>query len=269
MAFLTINGVTVPTADGISVDPETVGEGFARGQGGAGRMNFQGYKQHVKGRTQPLTQLEAFAWYAVLTGQTDHWGFLADLYSDKGYGPSSSTLATQAAGGRNGSSKLTLGATTGAITYTGSFVTGVGLTLLVGRYESAAWHDYALTWTTAGVLSAVYRDGVAQAVSLPSWLTISYAASSFTLLNTAGASQDFCELAHINAQAPVAWLVALNTWRASNNQSLSPRITVAGDFHPVALTMFGKNGATKSQMLTVGGAFADNARVLDFELMES
>jgi hypothetical protein len=271
MAFLTINGVTVPIAsDGASIDVDTVGEGFARAQGGAGRMNFQAYKQHVKLHTTPMTQAEAFAWFVWLSGQHDHWGFAADLYSDKGYGPSSSTLATQGTGGRNGSSKLTLGATTGAIAYTGSFVTGIGFTLLVGRFESAAWHDYALTWSPVGTLTAVYRDGVAQAVALPTWLTFTYATSSFSLLNTAGTAQDFCELAHINAPAPASWLAQLSAWRASNNQPTTPRLTAAGDIHPTTLTVFGKVGSAKNMMGALNGAaFADNLRVLDFELMES
>lgn len=264
MALIAIHGVTLQTAEA-SIDPDTVGEGFARAQGGLGRQNFQAFKQHIKGRTVPLTQAEGFAWYAVLTGQTDHWGFAADLYSDKGYGPTASSGATQAAGGRNGSSKLTLAATTGNITY--AVTTTNGVTFCAGRYESGAWADYALTWSAAGALTAVYRNGTAQAVSLPSWIV--YTSTSIQLTNTAASAQDFCELAVINAPAPTAWLSALNTWRASNNQATAPRLTVAGDIHPIALTMFGKVGGTKNMMVVVGGAFADNARVIDFELMEA
>lgn len=270
MSFLTIDGIDAQVHDEtFTMNPEKIGLGVTRAADGSARNSYSSRKHHAKGQTISLDQAHAVFLAALLDGMLDHWTF-ADLYSDKGVASSNSSGATlTAGGGRNASNKLTLAATTGQATWAAIWPAGVGLTMLVGRFESAAWHDYAITWDATGTLQAVYRDGVAQAVSLPTWIVMAWAALTIRIQQTAGTTQDYCELALVYAQGPTDNLATLNTWRAANNMTSTPSaVTCAGDFHPTALTMEGVVGDTSQHQVVFSGVLADNARVVPFELFE-
>jgi hypothetical protein len=274
-AYLAIFGVTFQPSpsDAQHAPPEVIGEGLVRAADGSGRLNVQAYKDGYKASTPPLSQLEAYAWQQLLLGRHDHWSFTPDLYSDKGQGPSASTLATAVAGGLFGNA-LQLAATTGSVSYAG-LIGAAGLTILIQRKEAGVWHDYALTWNGSGALTNVYKDGVAQALALPNWSpapTFTFATGTFKIDNTAGAAQLYDELVVFPFEAPASWLQPLATWRATNAWAQSPNLTVAGDFHPVALTMLGKPGSFSSKAVMgvlSGSTFSTNLRQLSVELVEA
>lgn len=267
--FLDINGVPFPSAyDSVTVDPMWIGSGQGRAQDGTARVNFQAVKQHIKGRSTPLSLKEAQAWALFLSGLTDHARFDADLYTDKGTGPAAATSgATQAAGGRYGG-KLTLAATTGVLAY--DAVWGAyGGTVLVARFESGSWADYGITWNAAGACTNLVRSGVTQATAFPSWFTITTATGTVKLLNTAGSAQDFDEFSIWALEAPLAWLAQLTTFRSTQAMAVAPAFVCSGDFHQVALTCVGHLASGKALTGTLPGATFGVLRMVDLDVEEA
>lgn len=263
MAFLNINGVDVEvaTANGAEVDPEVVGGGLVRAADASLRDNFQDEKTTFKASTTLMASEDALFLAALLQQKQDHWAFLVDLLSDKGLAPSSSTLATVGAGGPWAHGQLSLGATTGQVTYPSVFG-AMGGTLQVARFESGAWHEYQVvvgTVSTNYACAAVYKDAVAQATAYPSWLVVT-GAGTVQLKNTTGSPVLYGELVFTNAPTTSQTLAtSLYAFRTGFFPPLAPNLTCSGDWNPIPLTMLSNPGAVKY----VAGATIQRTVTLD------
>ena len=271
MALITLNGIELDALAGSGDEEELeIGEGVSRAFDGSALRSVRGYKRQWSFTSVLDTPANSRGFRRLLQGRFRHWNFDADLFSDGGLGPSASSGASSVAGGLFGNA-LQLAATTGSITYAGigGVASGDGFTLLIQRKESGAWHDYHLSWDYTGALSGVYKDGVVQATTLPSWIT-SYTHSSGTLVlnSTAGSAQLFDEMVALSFEAPLAsWSTQLDVWRNSSAWSASPRLSMSGTLG--VATVMGKPGKAKLQQAVVGGTFYDNAESFPFDLWEA
>lgn len=252
MAFCIINGVTLPVAfSGPGYDEKELGDGITRAYDGTARRNTITRKKTFKLNVPVADQATQEAWRSFLWGDTNHWTFDVNLLSTKSLAPNSSSSftsgATQAAGGKYGG-KLTLAATTGKIRWNGVLPYS-DWTVLVWRFESAAWHHYIIK-STASVCTGVWKDGASQSAVFPSWVFATYGSGStnaFDLLNTAGSSQDFDDLVLLPFGIPAAWASSLYTFHAAQAFPTKPAgLLLTGDIVPTpstSLTVLGRPGS--------------------------
>lgn len=267
MAFLTLNGIELSVlADSGDRDDLEIGEGLSRAWDGSAQRSVRAYKRQWTLQTVPDVPATSQAFVRLLQGRQHHFSFDSDLNSDGGLAPSTSAGATTVGGGKFGNA-LQLGPS-GSIEYSG--VDGSrqsdGLTVLVQRFESSAWHDYALTWDASETLTNVYRDGVAQALSLPSWISYPPGLHAVSFGNPGGSAQLYDELVFWPFEAPSTWLAQLATWRATNAWSFGPSLTMAGTLGSV--TVQGKPSKSKLQIAVIDGVAYDNAESFSFDLWE-
>jgi hypothetical protein len=269
MAFITLNGITlsvlVPSGDREELE---IGEGLQRAFDGSTQRSVRAYKRRWTLTTVIDTPVISRAFQKLLQGRGHRWSFNTDLYSDLGLGPSASSGASSVGGGLFGNA-LQLAATTGSVTFAGfAGPSGVGgCTVLVQRYESGSWVDYALTWDATGALTNVYRAGVAQALAVPAWMVFTYSSGTLQLVNTAGAAQLFDELVVWPFEAPVGWLSQLFTWRATNAWSFGLTLTMAGSIGSGQVQ--GKLGKIKLQPVTLNGVAYDAGESFALDLWEA
>ena len=109
MAYLALNGVTVPVAPG---GKQSYVEHGSRDPAYAGNTVISIVARKWRGSfvTSPLSELAAKALIAMLCGQGDYWGFENTLYSAKGRAPTASTGASFTTG-KIGTYAVSLGAT--------------------------------------------------------------------------------------------------------------------------------------------------------------
>lgn len=153
---------------------------------GSTRISRRRRKRDIAFRTVPLTNAQAHAWLCLLTGEGEAWSFDSSVYGSKGTGPSAITNTSQGAPSpKYGSGRLSVGATTGSITYGGVAVNGWGgssdWTVMLWRYEGAAWVHYVVRSDGAKWVNGVRTDGAST-----TWLTVS--AGNVTIANTTGAA---------------------------------------------------------------------------------
>jgi hypothetical protein len=253
---LALNGIQVPAEIG-SVErpaPELIG---ARGRSPAGgaQDGVRSRKQLFRGRLKVLPGAEADAWRGLLGGRGHHFSFDVNLYSDRGLGPSSSSGTSIVAGGKFGA-KLRLAATTGQVTYG---LVSTAWTVLVWRYESAAWHHYIVRSD-----AAAWVDG--SATSVPAWLVVS---GSTKLTNTAGSAQDFDDLVVLPYLMPSGWVADVYAEHSAQAWAPVPRLRLTGDLVPGApLTVSGGPGDGGRIPSVQSGSFDLTAETLEFELRE-
>lgn len=141
----------------------------------------------------PLLSADAVAFEGLICGLGEHWSFDTSLYGSKGLGPSGTIDAIQTAGTpKFGAGVLRLSATTGTITFAGA-AQGPGgtfrkYTVMVWRRESGVWHHYIVTSSGHKWLDGVRADGTST-----TWLVVT-AVGDVTIVNTAGATQDYDDL---------------------------------------------------------------------------
>lgn len=220
MSFLTLNGIVVPVAvESAKEDPpEEIGES-SRAHGGSMRKSIITTKAGWSAETTPITTSEARALRRLLLGEGHRWSFDSNLYSSKGLGPNVGYAAAQSTsgGGKYGAGYLSVNATTGTITW--AYATGSEWTVFVWRFESAAWHHYAVRSD-----GSAWKDAVAD--SVPTWLTVS--GSVVTIANTTGAAVKYDDLVVLPYQAPSSWVSSI--YNAGSAFSDLWKLSAAGDF---------------------------------------
>lgn len=172
---------------------------------GSTRVSRSRRKRDIAFRTVPLTDAEAHAWLCLLTGEGEAWSFDASLYGSKGTGPSTYTNTAQGAGvTKYGTGRLSVGATTGTITFSGVVENAWGgstsWTVMFWRYEGTAWVHYVVRAD-----GAKWLDGVRNDAASTLWLDV--ADGNVTIENTTGAAVLYDDLV-------VLPFAVLDTWPA-------------------------------------------------------
>ena len=267
MAFITLNGIALSVlANSGDRDDLEIGEGLSRAFDGSAQRSVRAWKRQWTLSTIPDVPSVSQAFVALLQGRGHRWSFDTDLYSDQGLGPSASSATSIAAGGR-WSNAMLFTTSGGSLSYAG-LAGALGFTLLVWHEDSGVWNDYALTWNAAGTLTNVYKNGVAQAVALPAFIT-SFTIATGTLVlvaNASSTSRAFDDMVAWPFEAPAAWLPQVYAFRNAGPWSFGPTFTMSGTL--ATATVQGKPGKSKLQMAVINGTLYDNAESFQFDLWE-
>lgn len=169
---------------------------------GTTRVTRLARKNDLTFKSVPLTHAEAHAWKCLLTGEGETWAFDASLYGSKGTGPSTATDTAQSAGSsKYGAGKLSVGATTGTITYSSVTLNGWGgsgaWTVMVWRFE-AAWVHYVVRSD-----GAKWVDGVRNDAASTTWLSV--ASTNVTIANTTASAVLYDDLVVLPFAMLDAW----------------------------------------------------------------
>ena len=92
MAFLTLNGITIPTAVGGEVTPQVIG-GMGRAYDGTMRRDRRAIKRRWRFKTPPLAVATAQLVRSIVESQGHLWTFDSDTYSEGGLPAASSSRA--------------------------------------------------------------------------------------------------------------------------------------------------------------------------------
>lgn len=267
MSFLTVFGLDVPIAAGSFAESvEEVGEG-KRAYDGTLRLSRHTGKRLFDFSLVPLEFQEAEAWAGLLRGLGEAWNYDSNhLYGSKGTGPSSSSGATvNAAAAFTGGYGLRLAATTGSIVYPVSYPRGATVLLRRDAASDDTWSHYCVDSTGRKWVAGSRNDAAST-----SWLTIG--ATSITLANTSGSTDDYDEIVFLPFLLPTSWPPLLAA--VSVPPPELPRLTVRGDVVPDesaaadSFSMLGQLVGGDTVHATLGGAWRTNARVLKCRLAE-
>lgn len=259
-AFLAINGLTVPIAvNSFDETPREIG-GMEAAYDGTARLSRQSTKHDCAFEMTPQASADALAWESLIRGLGQQWSFLSSLYGTKGLGPTAGYVATQTATGGKFAGRLTVTATTGAISYAAAL--GSNWAAMFWRFESAAWHHHIILSS-----GTKYLDGV---VSVASTSYFAVASGTATITNVTGSDVDYSDLVLLPylpiSTWPATWGIAAAAF------SSLPLLNVTGDAVPETTTrsMLGK--VSKSELLpavVAGASFKANVRRLSVELSEA
>lgn len=195
MAKLALSGINLGAMMAKAFDPKItlrdVGD-VATAVDGSTRVTRSARKYDTVFKSVPLSVSDAAAWRSLITGEGETWTFDSSLYGSKGLGPSSSTNTSQSAGSAKfGAGKLSVGATTGTITWTAAAANAFGRssewTVGVWRFEGAVWVHYVVRSDAAKWVDGVRNDGAST-----TWLTVS--SGNVTIANSTGAAVFYDDL---------------------------------------------------------------------------
>lgn len=269
--YLTIFGVPISVAiDSGEPGRRSIGGERSRAASGAARANAISYKQTLKCRSVPLKTQEAQALQGLLDWQYDAIRFTESTGStDKGLAPAVMTGTVSTSGGRLSTGRVTI-ASTQAAEWDGVFGPQGG-TVALSRKESGTWYEYVLTWNASMTLTAVYKDAVAQATSLPAWLSAPSTSDYKLSLVYLAASVDYGQIQVFPFEMPTSWFSALNDWRLVNTLPQAPLLAVAGDWNRQGLNMLGPGGGDSKAFggAVGGGSFLTSNREVSIDLEES
>jgi len=269
MSGVSINGVDLEVQmDALKIDTETIGE-TTRAADASLRDNIQAQLLKASGTTLIITMGEALFLRALLLRQRDAWRWSSDLFSDKGLGPSASS-GTTVGGGAGG--ELELEASTGTVTYPRQN-RGAGFTVAVAvDPDGSGFHDWIVAFDQAHSIAALYKDGVAQYPSLPSWITCG--SLFFTLKSSTAHVHKFSDLEAIDAAIQPSQATGLAAFRAANvnydgNDGLprGPDLWVDGIW-PAMMIMQGDVSESTTAAGVVGSGFASDNLPLAFSLRQ-
>lgn len=142
-------------------------------------------------KSVPVSVSDAHAWRSLLSGEGEVWSFDSSLYGSKGSGPTASTNVTQSAGSsKYGAGKLSVGATTGTITYGGAAANPWGKS---SEWTVSVWRN-AGSWEHYVVRSdgAKWVDGVRNDAASTTWLSVS--SGNVTIANSTGSAVVYDDL---------------------------------------------------------------------------
>jgi hypothetical protein len=272
MAFLTLNGWTVPVADGqASVSYRQLGRQSRSYMGKlSGTYRSKVREWRLKTTLQDEETSEALEGLIAGSGQT--WSFDNDLYSSKGLGPVTGyTITVTAAGG-----KLTGYVTVASNTSLAYLVTNdiVPYTMMVWKKHGGTWYHYAID-----IAGTQYKNGVVHVPgagdSVANWFA--YSGGYFTIqgkdIAGVNAAADYDDLVIVPYTMPLAQiLAAYTTGNAGQPFSLLPALWLQGDLIPAtlpgAVSVMGEMGENAYLQAMFDGSFQDNLRTLDFVLRE-
>lgn len=221
MAFLRINGITVPCRDGtVSKTPSAWGEqerSFLN-------RPFRRRRRRVRSwsATTPVVDAESSdSFEGLIEGRGHHFSFdgaNAGAWSEAGLGPESGSLYTIGSPGHIGSGKLVV---TGSVTWNPSLIDGKS-TILYWRSS-----DSGVTWEHVSVRAdgAKWLDGVRADATTTAELTVSNGAVSLT---SSFQYDDLVILPYMLAESHVE---AFYAWANAGLKPFSPlpRLTIDGD----------------------------------------
>jgi hypothetical protein len=257
MAFLVLNGVTVPvSADGVSLAHAAVGSEAERSPAGvlAGGPNTT--KREWSMTTIPLPASELDAWVGLIEGKGHTWAFDSELHSKRGRAVASGTGTLVSGGAVWGASllRLSVGA---SISWATQFLP-LAWTLLVWRKESGVWKHYVVRsdgfrWENGNFF-----------VGNP--LGIAVTGGSVTLSGLSGLT-DFDDLVALPYAVPSAWAPLLYARHAATAWTALPRIHAAGDFGGASSTWRGRVTDSRAVRCVLNGVLT-TGYVLEFNLRE-
>ena len=259
MSFLAINGIEFPAeVQTLMEPPRLIGSTSVADDGSAVRSE-QGTKLDFEFNSLPMSAADAHAWANLIRGHGHRFGF-ETFYAASGLGPVAgyvgATLITTHP--KFGTKNLNLAATTGTISFAAAL--GSFWTVLVWRYESAAWHHY--TVNSAG---QKWVDGVRNDAATTTWLSVT--SGTATIANTSGAAVEYDELVLLPFVTPTSWP---EVWGVSAVAfSDLARLNVTGDAVAESGTrvMIGGTGSIKVLASKLDGAAWSAAnRVLPIQL---
>lgn len=190
MAKLALSGINLGAMMAKAFDPKItlrdVGD-VATAVDGSTRVTRSARKYDTVFKSVPLSVSDAAAWRSLITGEGETWTFDSSLYGSKGLGPSSSTNASQSSGSAKfGAGKLSVGATTGTITWNAATANPFGR---VSDWTISLWRstDGGATYLHNLIRSdgSTWLNGVASGIVYSPWLTIS-GGGNVTIFNTTG-----------------------------------------------------------------------------------
>lgn len=265
MAYLTLNGVTVPVAvDSVSMSFEDVGGERERSPLGELVGGPIATKREWRMSTTPLPVSEVDAWIGLIEGAGHTFPFDVDLYSARGRGTSAGT-ATLITPGAKWGAKFARLTTTNTVAWNLGY--GAAWTTLFWYASNAG----AIPWTHAMARSGAvgYLNGVTQS-SIPDSLGPVFS-GSFIL----GDGEDILTVADVafdDAVAlpyvvPDAWVLGMYTQHNASAWSALPRVLAAGDFSASSVTVRGKVTGSKVIRHSRNGSLT-SGHLLDFTLRE-
>lgn len=177
-------------------------------------------------KSVPLSLADAQAWRDFIAGEGETWSFDVSLYGSKGTAPIAMVGATFSAGSAKfGAAKLSVGATTGTITFPAAVneygSTSKGWTVGVWRFESGAWRHYVVRDD-----GAKWSNGVRNDATSTAWLSV--ITPNVTIANSTGAAVFYDDLVILPYRVPLDWPPQ---WYASAFAfGLLPYHVATGDF---------------------------------------
>lgn len=176
MAFLTINGLTVPARnDTAPFELRGVGGEDDLAYNGTPILSRQRQVVDISFESTPLSLSDALAWAGLISGEGEVWSFDSTLYGSKGLGPNSAT------GLSVGTGKISNGLNIAANSPARTAVFEAGLptkyaVLCWYKLGAGSWAHYVVQYT--GSTTQKWVDGTRNDAASTSWLTVS---SSVTL----------------------------------------------------------------------------------------
>jgi hypothetical protein len=230
MAKLLINGINVGPLISAGEEPRGVRRDIGDvGQAvdGTSRVSRRARKNDLEFKSPAIDDDEANVWEQFVTGMGEVWNFDVSLYGSKGLGPSASVLATLVTSHpKFGAKNLSLGATTGSITYAAAalniFGAYEGHTVMVWRYESSAWHHYVVRSD-----GTIWRDGTTAGSPSASWLSVNTSTGNVVIANTSGGAVEYDDLVVLPFQVFDEWPKVFAAATAAFSQL--PFLNLSGD----------------------------------------
>lgn len=160
-------------------------------------------KIDVELKSIPLLIAAALVWRDFIAGEGETWSFDLSLYGSKGTAPIAMVGATFSAGAAKfGAAKLSVGATTGTITFPAAAneygSTKNGWTVGVWRFEGGVWNHYVVRSGGAKWVNGVRNDAAST-----TWLTV--VAPNVTIANNTGAAVFYDDLVILPFQVLLDW----------------------------------------------------------------
>lgn len=262
MPFLTVNGVTCPVLLNTLEhgEPELVGS-RERSADGTLVESVIATKRLASFKTTPLVQADANTWEKFVTGAGERWDFASSYYGSRGSKPASTSglgLGSSPAP-KHGTYFLTISSTY-YFTINGIYTSGGTLCTLLWKYESGAWHHYAID----GNAVTVYRDGAVYGSSISSW----FSATSGNVAFGPG-SIDIDDVVILPYYVNPTWYPAIYTWHNANPWPALPQVKLGGDAIPeTTRTVKGVLTGRNAIKGTVGGTRYTNLGQLAFDVLE-
>ena len=297
MSLITLNGVPVNVhlAGGISRNELEIGPGLEQAYDGTGNRDTYGYKREWNLTYWVDSQTNVAALRNLLNSVTVPSFSGSDHYQLDGQ-PMHYRVDTALAYSDKGSQGLNLGGTTPAtLTLTGGkWATGgvIGLPAAVSQADFGVgyslgvtggifgcWHNdagtnhaYLFGWTGSAsgavTIQFIYKDGVAQALSFPSWFSLG--ATQFAIFGT-GVGTDAISDPFFYPFAPgdaTTWATGLSTQQLAGQWPNSCYLALAGSLGTANVMCVGPASRVYVGQLPTQNAFSEVNELMDFVLRE-
>lgn len=292
MPYLSVNGVELKCVEAHGArNPVPVGAGSQQAYSGKTQKERKRVLRQEVNQTIPDTQVNTQFYRNLINGFGARWAFddavvisgvYNGQYSDDGIeatftaGTGGATQISTAQARWGVASMLVFHGTAGVFStatfpmpndgQTGDVASG--WTILVWRYESAAWNWYTLE-LQAGV-AAQYKNGAYVGSTLPSWMSVSNGVLTIT---GSGQSADayYDDLVILPYVVPSAFIAGQYTFASAQAWSSMPFLVASGDWldTQTSIKVDGTDNGTTTMSGNLGGGFTDNLEQVAFTLQET